>query len=150
LPFLNLNLCSCNCSVYQLKEFMLLSSSCSFPFPNSFGVGAARHLLPFSSSTVTAISLISCPTQSIHLFFRSASFSPSFYIHVHHSSSLMLFLSPHYMSIPAQTIPLNFFHNWCYFHASSYILVPYFIITLLPRFVPYLYYFNPFFENRIL
>jgi hypothetical protein len=78
----------------------------------------------FHHSRVTAISLISCLTHSIHLFLVDLFLS---IFHVHHSSSHRLILSPNQMSIPALTILFPFFGNWCYMYAFFYVLVPYYI-----------------------
>jgi hypothetical protein len=77
-----------------MTKYLRLNSPC----PNLFGVGAACLLFhsPVSVviSSLTPIYLISCLTQSSHHFLVDSS-SPSFHIHVHHSSNHMLILFPH-------------------------------------------------------
>jgi hypothetical protein len=85
-----------------------------FHCPNSFEVGAACLLLLFSSisclSSLTSITHILSHTVNPS-FLSSTSPSPFLHIHGRHSSSHMLFLSPHHMSMPARKIGLNFSVN---------------------------------------
>jgi hypothetical protein len=93
--------------------------------PKSFGIGAACHLLPFSSISCPFITYIhlshiigyerdGCHSCSNLCSLILTSSSPSFHSHVLRSSSQMFFLCPHHKSIPAQ-ISFKFFRNRCSF-----------------------------------
>jgi hypothetical protein len=70
------------------------------PFSQSLGVGATCLLPPFSSITrhfITHSRLSNILPYTVNpYFFRSTSSSSTFHIHVHHSSSHMIFLSHHH------------------------------------------------------
>jgi hypothetical protein len=117
-----------------------MSSSFSCPFPSLFGIGAASSLLfillchSLFHHSQQSLSYPASHSQSI--FFRSTSSSPSFHIYVHHSSSHMIFLSPHHMSMPAHIIFVNpFLPHSLRKSLTDYLPLPYiinFVNTSLP------------------